>query len=87
MKKSCIKEVILKVKEELTKSKNELTLQELKNIVPNINRTIIRYMTREDILKKTINYAHNSEKTFINPKTSKQEKINGTMFYTYSLNN
>ena len=86
MKKTNNNEVISKVKETLTKAKVAMTEKEIQEIIPEVNRTILRQMVRKNILKESYHYLHNSAKTFIHKKTKKQETIKGTRAIKYSLN-
>jgi hypothetical protein len=81
-----IVEVENKVKEILGKSKVAMSTSEIKRTIPEADRTILRIMTREGVLKQSVHYLHNSEKTFIHPKTREIEKIKGTRYLKYLLN-
>lgn len=86
MKKITNNEVISKVKKTLNKTKAAMTGKEIQEIIPEVTRTVLRQMVRQDILKESYHYLHNSAKTFIHKKTKKQEIIKGSRIIKYSLN-
>lgn len=75
MKKTSNNEIMNKVKETLIKAKAAMTEKEIQEIVPEVNRTVLRQMVRKNILKESYHYLHNSAKTFIHKKTKKQEIV------------
>lgn len=77
-----IKEGVLQA---LKKSKKSLSLLEISKVVDGVDRSIVRELERERLVKKLRHFEGNSNKTFSHKETKKVEKVKGTEIYTYKL--
>ena len=81
-KENNIKHDILKL---LSDAKKSLSLLEIRKVVEEADRGIMRELEASGEIKQVKHYEHNSEKVIIHPETQEREKFLGTRINKYEL--